>query len=396
MQLDTAAMLLWHSLQSLTVSDPQLLAWQDAECRPVPAAPDRHAIHSYFNLCPESPDGGSVLYFTSAAVDGERGELRVLNRVDGVERIIVSGLVAEDAHRVACQQWLAGGEQIAYHNYDPRDRRWRVFTVSAAGGAPRLLAEDRQLGMGAAAGDWAPLYGCHWNPGVHRDLELVNVRTGAIHVAVTISAVLEQYGADVEQLLGGRDVSIFFPVLSPDGQRVFFKLARGGGGNDFRSPSASKREGMVIYDFAEKRFLGFHTWWGHPSWTRDGKKILTKVDHGSVLFDAGDGAATPLVPGAASNHPSFNPAQTLYVTDANIAWKNGGRPGEWGIFAVAPSANEFTLIHRFPFRTKGLGAQSWRLPDPHPVFSADGQRIYFNANAGPWTRLQVIELVKKP
>jgi hypothetical protein len=392
MTLDTAAMLLWHSLQSLTVSAPVLLAWQRAEVHPVPASPGHHAIHSYFNTCPESPNGRFVLYFSSTTANGENGELRILERATGAEKIIVSGLVAEDAHRVACQQWLAGGKSIAWHNYNPATNRWSVHAVDPATGTQRVLAEDRQLGFGAANGDWASIYGCHWNPSQHRDLELVNVLTGEIRTVATIGDVLKKYGAEIGQLLGGRDVSVFFPVISPDGRRVFFKLARGDGGENFRSSKASKRDGMVIYDLAEQRFLGFHTWWGHPSWTPDSQKILTKAGNGSVLFDAVRGAETKLVPGAASNHPSMNLAQTLYVTDADIAWKTGGRPGEWGIFVVSPAANEFTLIHRFPFRGPGLGAQSWRLPDPHPVFSADGKRIYFNVNEGPWTRLWVAAL----
>jgi hypothetical protein len=389
-------------LQSAALVSPDLQAWKSAGFHPVNDIAERHAIHSYFNTCPESPDGRSVLYFTSAAIDGESGDIRVFDRSGGKEKIVASGIVTEDAHRVACQQWFSNGRVVAWHNYDPQTGRWSVCAADLVSGGQKTLVEDRQLGFGSATGDWAPVYGCHWNPGTHRDLELVNVRTGEIRTPVTIGDVLRQYGSEIEQLLpGGGNVSIFFPVLSPDGQRVIFKLARGngngdsdsgGGGGGFRSRGASKREGMIVYDLTARRFLGFFKEWGHPSWMPDSKKILQKKgirQGGTVLIDLTDGSESLLVPGAAANHPAMSPVQALYVTDANIAWKKGGRPGEWGIFVVSPAAKEFTIIHRFPFRDKGLGAQSWRLPDPHPVFSADGKRIYFNVNDGPWTRLWV-------
>ena len=41
------------------------------------------------------------------------------------------------------------------------------------------------------------------------------------------------------------------------------------------------------------------------------------------------------------------------------------------------------------------GAKSWRKSHPHPVFSPDGHRLYYNVNAGPWTELRVAELVEK-
>jgi Tol biopolymer transport system component len=38
------------------------------------------------------------------------------------------------------------------------------------------------------------------------------------------------------------------------------------------------------------------------------------------------------------------------------------------------------------------GAKSWRRSHPHPSFSADGKRIYYNVSDGSWTRLMVAEV----
>jgi hypothetical protein len=60
--------------------DP-LVPWRSrVQVEPVVSHTDRHVIHSYFNTCPESPDGRHVVYFTSDAADGESGDIRVLDR----------------------------------------------------------------------------------------------------------------------------------------------------------------------------------------------------------------------------------------------------------------------------------------------------------------------------
>lgn len=174
--------------------------------------------------------------------------------------------------------------------------------------------------------------------------------------------------------------------MSPDGNRIFFKFARGSGGQDFRSGGASRREGKCVYDRTTGRVLRYYPEWGHPSWSPDSKKILEK---GNILYDLESGTHRHIAPGSPSNHPSFSPDGALFVTDANLAWRQGGRPGEWGIILGSVKTGEFTAIHRF---INGSGAKSWRPSHPHPVFNADGRRIYFNENGAGSTCLRIIEI----
>jgi Tol biopolymer transport system component len=37
------------------------------------------------------------------------------------------------------------------------------------------------------------------------------------------------------------------------------------------------------------------------------------------------------------------------------------------------------------------GATTWRKNHPHPAFSPDGKRIYYNVNSGKYTQLFVAE-----
>jgi len=375
-----------HLLNSPTF-EPQLQAWQAAKIQPVAPAGPRHSIHSYFNSCPESPDGKRVLYFTSTTRSGESGEICILDRATGAERILVSGVTTEDAHRVACQQWVANGRKIVFHDF--RQGHWLVASVDPETGKEQILAMDRQIGFGTPGSVWVPIYGCHWKPGAHRDLELVNAETGEIRTALTIGEVLKRYGSEVVKLVGQGETSIFFPVMSPDGNKVFFKIARGSGTDDFRSSHASERQGKFVYDLSRQQFIRYFTEWGHPSWSPDSQGIFEK---GNILTDLASGHSHRYAPASPSDHPSLSPDQKLFVTDKDITYWETGHQGEWAIIVGSTETDEYATIHRFDHTN---GATSWRKPHPHPVFSADGRRIYFNVSHDGWTKLYVAELAKR-
>jgi hypothetical protein len=372
------------SSESAVAATEMLTPWH-AGARVFPVATgEAHAIHAYFNTCPESPDGRLVLFYRSTLADGGSGELCVSERASGAVRVVARVHAVEDAHRAACQQWIAEGRMVAFH--DLRAGRWLVLVVDLASGVERVLAKDRLLGFAAPRGHHLPLYGRHWNPGPHRDVDMVDVRDGTITTALTCAEVLAGHEAWAAAEFGSAPLSLFFPVVSPDGTRAFCKLAAGSGGDDFASPTASHRAGMLVVDLAARRTLRRLEQWGHPSWTPDSAGIFEK---GNVRFDLATGEAHRSEVGAPSDHPSLGPDGSWYVTDGKVLPRDGAQPDEWGIFVGSTSAPGYTIVHRFCQRG---GATSWRRPHPHPVPTADGRRIYFNRNDGPWTRLHVAEL----
>jgi hypothetical protein len=369
----------------LAASDAAFADWRD-HVRIRPAVPEaaEHAIHAYFNTCPESPDGRWLLFYASTDADADHGELRLLERASGKVKVLARIAKVEDAHRAACQQWVDGGRAVAWH--DCRAGRWVVATADPDTGTERILAEDRQLGFGSPTQPLLPLYGCHWNPGAHRDLELADVRTGTITTAVRIAEVVAAHREWVEKIFAtGDGLSVFFPVLSPDGAKVFFKVAKGRGGDDFRGMDASHRDGKVVWDLAAGKPLRRYDFWGHPSWAPSSDGIFEK---GNMLTTFADPQERRFAKGSPSDHPSLSPEATLFVTDADIT-KREGVEGTWGIIIGSTRQEEYATIHRF---LNNHGATSWRRSHPHPVFSADGRRVYFNVSAGPWTRLHVAEV----
>lgn len=346
-----------------------------------------HSIHAYFTTCPESPDGSALLYLHSTQPAGEHGDLVLQQRHSGERRTVAAGLHLEDAHRVACQQWADGGRAIVWHCHV--DGRWQVMAADADGTHVRILATDRQLGFGAPGQPEVPIYGPHWDPAASRDLELVHSRSGARRTVLSQARLRQLAGPWLDATFGpDAPVSVFFPVLSPDGRRVYFKVACPTGHPGDGAPwkgAVSKRECLCVYDLSADRLLWRHDFWGHPNWSADSRHI---VNVPNVIIDADDGQVTPLpgVPYFPMSHPSWHPSGAFYVTDTQLT-RFGMGPYWWGLMAVRRDGAHYLRLHRW--YAEG-GAASWRIPHPHPVFSHDGRRLYFNRNDGPWTRLTVL------
>ena len=244
-------------------ADDPVAPWRmGVRIAPVSSTVGRHTIHSYYLANPESPDGKRVLFFSSAHPSGYVGEIVVLDRATGKETVLAENVHTEDAHRAACQQWLSGGKRVAFH--EAIDGRWRVVVVDVATLAKTVVAEDRQVGFGRPDGDLLPVYGCHWNPGRFRDLEIWDASTGKLHTAVKLADVEAKYGDWIKKEFGGKPVSVFFPVVSPNLQRVFFKLAAGNGGDNYMAKNASQRQGLICYAFDRQEFTWMREQLGTP------------------------------------------------------------------------------------------------------------------------------------
>ena len=382
-----AALLACVLTGSVHGAEDPLVPWRsEVKVAPVSSSTNTHVIHSYFNTCPESPDGKWVLYYTSPVADGQKGDIRIRNRQSGEEKILVRNVNTEDAHRAACQQWVANGKKVAFH--DERNGEWVVAVVDIETGAEKIIARNRLSSWSQPNATVVPVYGLHWDINGFRDLELVDVNTGEARKVLTIEAVKEKYGDWLKKKFGEKPVSIFFPELSPDLKRVFFKMASPGNGNP-RSSGASQREGMICYDLAEKRFLFVSDIWGHPAWAPDAKTIV-EVKNEMIDSSTGKRRVIPGLPGWGSGHPSSSPDEKLIVTDVTMDYLKGPA-NEWGIVVIDAKGTNYVVINQ---SNGSKGAASWRRSHPHPIFSADGQRIYFNVNSGKWTQLYVAEAKK--
>lgn len=382
-------------------ADP-LAPWRAGVKLSVVSPENHHSIHSYYFVSPESPDGRWVLFYVSTTANSYEGEIRIRERATGKEIVLAREVAVEDAHRAACQQWISGGRSVVFHKVLPSGE-WVVLAVDVASGKERLLAKGRQLGFGQAAHDLVPLYGPHWNPGDHHDLELLNVQTGEIKkTTLTAGAVKQTYPDWVAKQFGDKPISIFCPVLSPNLKRVFCKIATPGGASPgkkggspdaaaFRSKAASSRYGLLVYDLTESRFLFMREKWGHPGWHPDSRHILEVA--GLVIdIESGKPRYIPEGRGFPGEHPAYSPDGSLLTRDTVAgAEPFNAAKGFWATLVVDGRTGKYVTLHQF---NNAKGAQSWRVSHPHPVFSPDGKRIYFNVNDEKWTRLYVAEPVR--
>ncbi len=367
--------------------------WRKAKVRGVLPDGNAHSIHSYYVSSPESPDARGVLFYASTTKEGYEGDVCLLERASGATRTLASKVVVEDAHRAACQQWISQGRRVVYHDF--RDGEWVVVCVDLEPLRSRVLAKGRQVGFGAPGGDVVPIYGPHGDPGSHRDLELLNVETGEIRTVLTAAAVREKYPEWTTKSFGERPVSIFFPVLAPDASRVFFKMAGPRESSlDRRRPeffrrTPSDRKGLLCYDLKGERLTFPQPQeWGHPAWHPDGRQIL-EINHVLIDADSGKRRVIPDLPKLSGGpHPSVHPGGTLFATDYTPPLDDP-RKGFWSVMVGNLQGRDYTVVRSFDLSG---GAASWRRNHPHPVFSPDGKRLYFNSAEGPWSRLQVADV----
>lgn len=176
---------------SAIASVPSVSAWKHCTRTPVSDVPERHTIHSYFNVCPESPDGRYVVFYASKTPSSETGEIILRNRETGKEETIATNIETEDAHRAACQQWMQGGKTVVYHNHSKGV--WTVYAYDVETKQTRTLATERQLGFTSpdGKGNLVPLYGYHWNPTKHRDFEVYDLNENKIRTVVTINDAID-------------------------------------------------------------------------------------------------------------------------------------------------------------------------------------------------------------
>jgi hypothetical protein len=366
-------------------SDDSFAPWKGSvKVGPLVPGAQRHSMHTYFNLSPESPDGRWVLFYTSTTEDGHHGEIRIRERASGKEIVLAERIYTEDAHRAACQQWISNGRKVVFHN--DVNGEWQVIAVDIASRKKQILARNRMLSWGRPDGEVVPLYKPHWAPGAHPDLELLNVETGELKTIVTAKATLAAYKEQIAARFGSRPISLFFPILSPNRKRLLFKLATATG-SDPRSAAASDRECLIGYDIEKERFLFFRAKWGHPAWHPDSRTMINVMN---VLEDSDAGLARPIpnLPRFPGSHPSISSDGKLFATDVTLE-TFGGKKTEWGVVVGDLRGERYRILHRFD---NSNGAKSWRVSHPHPYFSADGKRLYFNVSAGKWTELYVAEL----
>ena len=344
-------------------------------------------------MTPESPDGQSVLFYTSTMPDGQTAGFPWC--ATGAPARNAPWSRASTAKTRTASPVSSGsptGRRIVFH--DLRDGEVVVVTVDPSTLEQRVLARHRMVSFGQQFSDLVPIYGVHFQPDQYRDVELLNATTGEIRTLVMADAIRAAYPEQVAALYGQKPISTPFGTLSPNLNLIFVKLSAP---DDSYKPLPqgqlkwphgyqSDREGLVVFDIQHSKLLFFQRDWGHPAWFPDSQRIL---NYNNTITDAHTGktVSIPNLPVFHGQHLTPSPDGKLFVTDTQLE-AFGGKKGEWVLRYATRQA-----------RT-GRGSQSFRemreLPHggrtiPIRPSVRMGNGFYYNVNAGPWTTLHVAE-----
>lgn len=336
---------------------------------------DGPALHCYYDVCPESPDGSRIIYFEFAgdSIPGT-GRVIVADR-DGRNAEPVTDFEEGIGHVGAFPQWLTD-DAFAYHK-GPHKGGHTVIRSLADGTERTLPGSVRQLHLAADRALVQVMPESPDNP--HKLCRLLQVRRlsdGEALNTITIEQVYELYEGQ-DDLPASDQFQMQNTKFSPDARTFLFVFTN----EVYRvAPGVDEpRRGKAIYladvDGTNVRFLADFT--HHPIWAPDGRGVLAMTAPGQSperqdLVEYRPGCAPRvLLSDALGVHGSPHPDGRRMVIDAF------GYPTEGGasLLLYDLSTGDFevaaTFAHtRFDHETGH---------HPHPVWSRDGRSVYFNA-----------------
>jgi len=337
---------------------------------------DAPAIHAYYDLCPESPDGQWVVYFEFAGDVPGAGRI-VVAHPDGSDARVVGEAPSGSAHNGALQQW-ASDQHVVFS--PPGEGPATSVITSVGGGAPRevpgaVRMVHPQGGVALAS------------PGRPADaVWLIDLKGGEARTLLSVEDALAVHPQ--AESIEKPEVMIFMnSKWSPDGRR--FLTVFNNEGYRRRHPELRRVKSLLTAE-ADGTHLRYLKEFGHhPMWSPDGSFVHSydpRDQGGQELVAKGlDGReAKTMLRGALGVHGTLSVDRRRLITDV-YDWPEAGRAA---ILRYDLTTGDYEVLVRMalPDTTHKTGCH------PHPVFSRDRKRVYFNSTDSGVPRLCAIEL----
>lgn len=340
---------------------------------------EQPSIHTYFDVIPESPDGEWICYFQFDGKPLNHGTIYIC-RLDGSEHKAIAQCHGTP-HGAAQQGWLDNE-----HIYFSVDGNVHIAHISGEiiktfPGAIDTIHQGSRIGIAPSKN----LTRC----GLETDSEAcyrVDIDSG------TLSKILDRQTAwglvqahlDTKELIE-ENVSFKHTKLSPNGKEWFVVFTTE---EKMKGQPHTRVKSIIAtnIDGSNPRYLG--EFGHHPIWKPDGSAIFA-FEHGSntlLQWDPAGGPACELCTMSVAGHPSMHPRLPYVVTDVH-------RTDSQAIYLQNISTGTEQCIYEGSYPHVDWQTEQHprhRICHAHPVWSADGRRLYFNHIAGDMPQLHVV------
>jgi len=341
----------------------------------------RPAIHSYYDVCPESPDGSRLVFtqFTQGTVPGPARPM--IAAIDGDDPTPLAEPGDAIGHVGRYPMWL-GDDRVAYKAGSLEETAGWFTHDLATGASPHHPGGLRQFHTGVGRGT-VQLVTQDDNPhGMRNAIGVVDDHGREVGRFTTADARAAH--PDPDTLPPVETLNMMNAKWSPDGSRFFAVFTDEIYRKRLTDPPP-KFKCLVVADpdGQNVRFLSDFT--HHPGWSPDGKDAIAMLartegatqgpaqtgDQDLVAYDADTGVKRTLLERVAGVHGTITPDGRWFIIDEfNSPAKGQGTIVRWDL---QTAQREVLVTFNHTAWSHGNGHH------PHPVLSRDGSAIYFNA-----------------
>lgn len=334
---------------------------------------DRHCIHSYIDICPESPDSASIMFFEFDQDVPGNGTVTLASRSDPTRFRSIGRANYGTAHEAAYQQWVSNNEVI--FRRDGHRVNGAILTNLSRRSSTILPLSVRSYSpeseLGLYCSDDAP----YLDEGKREaSVSVINISTRLVVQTLSIRELM-LFLPYQDRIASTATLGLKHAKWSPDGMHYLFVVHNE---NHHRARSTFPIKALFVASKDNSRVRYFGEIGDHPMWSPNGEFIYflgrTTQGRGLICFDVESAKAYQLLARCRGNHAVISPQGKEVVTD---------------IVEATPTP----LVHISIWTLKGSEQRILSLAWPkysdrsrlhaHATWGRDDSRIYLNsAHAG--------------
>ena len=327
------------------------------------------AVHAYFDLCPESPDGSKAVYFEYTPGSPPMGRVMVATLDTAGQPIRhdpASDAISGSTHGGVDEQWV-DNDTVAYSVRGSGGSETVVYSVKDAS-SRRIPAGIRMFCPANGTG----LTSTGGRRGGEPTVLSMDFRTGAVRKLFTRGDALAIH--PMKDRIKDLDRIYFKHTKWTDDGRRFMVVFTNEG---YTRPQGVIGVKSILVADAGGTNLRYLTEFGHhPMWSHDGTYAYAFefAEAGTLNLMAYpiDGRESyPILKGIRGWHASLSPDGKTLVTDVG-QWE---KPGRSAILLYDVATGKYEVLATFALSD----ASHETGIHPHPVWSRDGKRVYFNS-----------------